>query len=1725
MRPYDDELYTLSDQIKRRRLFQPLLGPDELALFDETRRPERVVALNLTEAHFREAGATQVAHLKQDTYDLLAMLYNGAAFATGSKARVTTTTANATAQRRRGQALPGVVNEGEAPGDQDALVDETDRHQRYLQGGQHLAHKWETVLRRDEHGLKVVAYRLVFFDRSVDGQGIDLLTKGVQECQAEATQMQFELQAEQTRASKAAPKRGAPQTPSRAPELKAHYRFCRINTHPMFLTLCANHFALDDLLWQQAPQSMPPSDDAVRPFIDRRAFLQHNRGSADNGAAGQDAVRFQRRQHETLPLIFSKESAMVYHVESAGALPVQRCVAAYCTERDVGEALDAQAQNRGNAERLAELFDSAPDDREFARFPLPQVTYSYDMQFCCAEMLPHLPLPHRLGTYLYTHKHRDAARRRVQQAQSRQQRELQRGLYDGAEGAEGAEEEEDENMDVESGAADQPLGLHDVELEVTPELLHTHAQYISEDVLKALSTSGDAGNAGAVPANIKASFLARAANDINMALMRVVKSVAEKKTYLTESALLRTSTVTDLAGPTEARLLRNWDKEHALDRRVAAVVGRSERAKIKDRQQMLAVCNLAYHRQVIGKWRPIAATVDNVKQYCRNLKYEPIFLARDIYWVLDALNTEGFANLDRAYFNPLNGRVRAGKLEEYLYEKRLFYEAITAEFWHEFFHNPTVPPANDGIRRDLQKVTTEGGLKKRHRVGVRMSLMKYDKQVLPFHSYMLWMYSYFTELCGISRLFKPMNIFFHNKYHHCRTYPPGTRAPKNNTVALGHGMVGKSWILLCVRMSCPTDVVMAISHWTAQCFNTDTNFTDVLMIQDEMSQKLLGMNAANKSNAGHSDAGQDDARNNAKERATAHESTTAEFYRDEETGQRRMRISKAQNQFVMLGASNVAQEDIDPNVLSRFICLSVARSTEETIGNRPQDKTKLPMGQDGEIGTQQIEEVREVHRLYYMTECAGKSGALRVSMNAAEIYLKKCLDLMSTKYGINTNNVRKRTFITEEARILCLAKACWWTLKSPEERHLFYDPYTREYIGLNPRVLLDGVAKHLVVQKQEIVMALTMLSGLWSHEHEERVLETFALKLCRLDQLDEKGFLQRAADETDDTTALQNFDRRRKQAYGAGMDLGGGDTYQLDCNYVRFSSKTRDEIYRQIVAAMPPGVCVTVSEVSYILRQQSGYLLSDAYVMRTGPDGKKRLEASGRPENIKKRKIVDVGKDARTGNDAIAISVAFLKQKLSHLLKDDVIADVTVREYDMAKEVVEPAPLRKKRVRQAAQPAAADEVDYLIALQNGEEEEEPPTASVEEDDAGDDEPPVLTLDQLHERLRRVIVIERGSAADTPLMKVIREVLEHDILQWTGEQSEADERQDWEDYADVVTGRNPCMTFVTADAPPPQQSDILFPDMIAEYRREPGYNKELRLDSAMAVLELERKRGCRPFVTFNFNTVSESARSALSVYNTAQDDEADDEATILSLQRSGNAGDATEAEFAQWRQDRRAERERDQQEARAAQLVIAKNQYKMYSESPLFYSDVDLDYDECKMHLLSMAFPESVARRNGRLCNFEPHMYYNMMDYRDARERHSGKTQPLVPMYADVVGQVATQRRIIEGVLGRTPLAERKTYSQLCGANYEDEDLRAAPGQRGPPQYVRRDAESRGRRAQQKADAMACMDGLFRLGARPAPPDAPLAPPGEVPRTQKSQRPTRQVDENPRASKKQRRGEK
>ena len=1541
---FDDEGYTLGEDVKRRMVYRPLRGAGEetgAPLFDGAHRPQSVIQINLTEAVMATRGARRWRDLNAETHDMMNIIFNALAFALGKKKRLTTQNlpgagggggATAGARKKRRSALHALATsnagedgggEGEeggedGGGERELVVSETDRQRHYFAGGDHLAVVIETLVRHDAHGLRVCGFRWNIFDSSVEGSaGLDLVTQALQESLVEASMMQVEVAVERERNARTLGKKAQQQ---KSLEIKRHFQFLRINTYPMFLSLAANYFASDDLLWQHADgvpeverrgeegeEAAPPPRS---PFLDRRRFLQHNNGRGGGGVEGEQQ---QQSRSDTLASIFSKEQAMVYHVESADVLPHQRELACYYgkTHDEIGIALAEQEERARDPERMLRLVEKAPPDRDFNLFPFPSITYRVDSAFLSNEAMNDVPFPHPVGSYLYTTRDRVNVRRRINEA-LRERRGNRPGARSLARSGEanifGLAQEDRDEMEVEADAGGgeeedagegdapaenvRPLGLHETETEVTGELFHTYAQYVSEDMRRALTEGGGgaAGEETAISPNAKAAFMSRVKNDVRLALLSTMKSLGERKSYLVEVRRPGAAVVAPTGGGGSGALPavvateqsdssqppRNADKRHALDRRVYAQIGRNANAQRLERQKMLSSRNLAYARSIIAQYRPVAATVENVLKHCQTVKYDVTYLERDIYWVLDCLNEEGFARLDRAHFDPATGKVRLNGLAEYLHAKRLYIEAITIELFHEFLSNPNVSIANKGIRRDLLSGIAPNGGKKTH-LGLRMPQSKFENPVRMFHAYMLDLYGYFTEVEGISHHFKTMNLLWHAKYHQARTYAPGSCDPKNNVIQLGQGMVGKSKRQAVVKRSCPTDVCLQVSHWTPQSFNTDDNLSDALMLNDEMSNKLLGPNQANKQGGGNSDGGMDDARNNAKERMTGHEQTTMSITIDEETGARRRLICKAQTQYVTLGASNVLCEDVDPNVLSRFICVSCARTSgmAEIVGQRPQDKNKLELGSDCEVDLRLVEQQREVHRVYYLVECMCKSGILQnrtygVASNSAQIYITKILDLMLSKYGINTNNIRKRKFVIEMARSMCIAAACWNGLTSPLLRHLQYDPYTHEFIGLNPRLVLDGIVPWLRIGKDEVVMALTTLACLWGHEHEDKVLATLAIQQCHLDDLTRTSFLFRTprlegedGDEaTSGATALEYSDRRSRVAryYNPGGGGGGGGdgdnsapsaSYVVDYNYVTMTQKSRDDIHSLLVNSMGD-VCISQNEISKILSDLSkSYIQCDGYVMQER-QGVRRLVKSPNPRHTYSRKIVDYGKNARNGSPCVAISVAFLKQKLSHLLPDSLVEDLATVSYN-----------RPKRAERAPRGEMDVEGEPSTEVDSDQEDD---LADILPPIGGGGEDPEQSTMALHESLQKLLAIAKNASNDTYITKSIREVLEHEILEQSGTQSEAEERADREEYADPVTGKCPWFTLVTADHPPDLRIDQLFTkELVAEYQQCDGANKLIPMVDKLAVLELERPANCRPFVTFNFNTAAPSAKPGLAVY--------------------------------------------------------------------------------------------------------------------------------------------------------------------------------------------------------------------------------------------------------------------
>lgn len=498
---------------------------------------------------------------------------------------------------------------------------------------------------------------------------------------------------------------------------------------------------------------------------------------------------------------------------------------------------------------------------------------------------------------------------------------------------------------------------------------------------------------------------------------------------------------------------------------------------------------------LFDKRRPKGNSMEDVRDNGDIVSEEFWKLERDVNLRICMNNKKAHRSYDNEFFNPTLKKIPNNKYEAYRKGKGRLMDAMVVEVWNEFHKNGDVSYANEGIRDDWEKSTTElsnGKKRINHSHSTRISRLN----VRPYHQYKIWCYNLFAVILLIHYNFKLMYNNYTFKYHHCRYYYDSTD-PKNNAINAGDNMGGKSYMLRGVKKTCPSRVGDMVTVMTPQAFNVDRNLNDMLIIIEEMEGKYLGIN----SGGGKSGSAQpnDDAVNFFKSRLTSGETMVLEFFKDEEHGNRRdCKQSRSSCQGIYLCATNAKLADADKNLLSRFIILSVPKNFGDNSGSsKGNDKIILQAALDDRRKDVLYEQHRDIHRLYFFTEQCIKSNVLNncaygVSIDAANIFINQILDDLSCDFKIPTSNNRKRNAVLEMARSMCIAFACWNALTSPVLEYLQYDPITSEYLGINPRLIARGIFPFLIITKDMVIDALTSLSTIWQHDHLKNVLASYA---------------------------------------------------------------------------------------------------------------------------------------------------------------------------------------------------------------------------------------------------------------------------------------------------------------------------------------------------------------------------------------------------------------------------------------------------------------------------------------------------------------------------------------------------------------------------------------------------------------------------------------------------------
>src|SRR6478609_875159 len=189
---FEDEGYDLRSSSCRHIVYKPI-SPDS-PLFDSAKQPNKILSLNLTQEHFLP-NSVKWSDLKQEALNLVSIWFNSLAFALDKKRRLSVTPQEkkkkGDAQRKRKRVESEDNQEGV---DEQSEVMQVENEDQWIGVREFLTVHIETLF--DEWNgegvetFKVSGYRLWVFDGSSDKSGLDLLTKGLQECLLESTQSQ-----------------------------------------------------------------------------------------------------------------------------------------------------------------------------------------------------------------------------------------------------------------------------------------------------------------------------------------------------------------------------------------------------------------------------------------------------------------------------------------------------------------------------------------------------------------------------------------------------------------------------------------------------------------------------------------------------------------------------------------------------------------------------------------------------------------------------------------------------------------------------------------------------------------------------------------------------------------------------------------------------------------------------------------------------------------------------------------------------------------------------------------------------------------------------------------------------------------------------------------------------------------------------------------------------------------------------------------------------------------------------------------------------------------------------------------------------------------------------------------------------------------------------------------------------------------------------------------------
>jgi hypothetical protein len=741
----------------------------------------------------------------------------------------------------------------------------------------------------------------------------------------------------------------------------------------------------------------------------------------------------------------------------------------------------------------------------------------------------------------------------------------------------------------------------------------------------------------------------------------------------------------------------------------------------KTYQCHLATANLEMFKETIRKYRPLDNDADTVLKLGLILSHSHKQIEKDIFCRLFELNTLAYNTLDRKFYGD-KSFIEKSRENEYMKERRKLMEALVVECYYEFMNNPDVTPAAKELRKyfeTIHKKTNEGLVVN----PISCSLTDFRIDVRPYDHYRIWTQKFYTSQDGldVKSNYKNMDIIFHARYHHCRHFL-GTNLPaKLNIMVQGKPGGGKSFQVLQAIACMIFGIVIKLNQMTGNALLVDANLSDSLILFEEIPPELLGTEAGNNSASdnGYTKSNSNNASDNGatfKAILTSGESSKLRATANKDTGEVTQVKSTALLQVNVFGTLNPTLAGRELGLLDRFVLL---HQTSAKDGSSPLNATP-DMYKDLKTNKHLVNEAIDIHRIYYITEMMMKANILGcnpgcgVNMTVADVLINQVLDNLQDKYSIPTGNPRKRKFVSEMARCKRISFVVWQALKSPLFRHLHHfpnlDPTKKEYIGFNLRIFIYAIIPFLFITKAEAFDSLILMSGVWQSDHLVDILTylTNESKFVRYLKEYDMNLLKKKSDQpkvvsspntttvnntggTSDNLLLQsailpppspqqqNIGTRRRRTTDKALMTNEDFTpfYKApingeeDCNYICIRIGTKRDQFMKKIATSAVNKKTDLSEkyISKILEDLSEEYSEELPSYCVNIKTRRLVHEVGSPRI--RRKIVDYVRHTSDGVSYCLVLISFLKNRLPHILTDDLVENLTKIEDDKNEDNIE----------------------------------------------------------------------------------------------------------------------------------------------------------------------------------------------------------------------------------------------------------------------------------------------------------------------------------------------------------------------------------------------------------------------------------------------------------------------